>query len=121
MKTICKIIALQIALTISLALIWLLVRDARAAFSAVIGGAIGFIPGSVYAVTILWSGVPGGNANRVLRAQYSGEFRKLLLTFAMFVATFAWFKDVFVIALLSTYIATLIAYWAALLFPQEAP
>ncbi len=110
---------LQIALTVSLALIWLVGRDAPAAFSAIIGGAIGFIPGMVYAVTIMRSNSPG-NPNRVLRAQYSGEFRKLLLTLAMFVATFAWFRDVFVIALLSTYIATLVAYWAALLFPHEA-
>ncbi|MDQ3197000.1 MAG: ATP synthase subunit I [Burkholderiales bacterium] len=119
MKTICRIIALQIALTIFLALAWLVARDIPAAFSAVLGGAIGFFPGLVYALTILRAR-DSERPDRVLRAQYSGEFRKLLLTFAMFVAIFAWFKDVSVIALLSTYIATLVAYWAALLFPHEA-
>lgn len=116
MKTICRIIGLQIAITIFLALSWLIWRDGRAAVSATIGGAIGFVPGAVYALTIMRPGSP----ERMLRAQYAGEFRKLLLTVLMFAATFAWVNDISVIAVLSTYVATLSAYWAALLFAREA-
>lgn len=116
MKTICKIIGLQIALTAFLALGWWTVRDSRAACSAAVGGAVGFIPSMVYAWTIMRAGSP----EMLLRAQYAGELRKLALTVLMFAAAFIWFKGVFVIALLSTYVATLAVYWVALLFPGEA-
>lgn len=51
----------------------------------------------------------------MLRVHVGAESGKLALTFVLFGVTFAWMKDVSVIPLFATYIATLLVYWLALI------
>jgi ATP synthase protein I len=107
-----SIIGLQVAVAISVALVFLGWLGTVAAASALIGGAIAVVPGAFYALRIVRS--RNRSPDRMLRAHYAGEFGKLALTFAMFAVTFAWMKNVSVLPLFAAYIATLLVYWAAL-------
>lgn len=116
-RTMAAIIGLQIAIGIVVAVLFLLLGNGIAAKSALIGGAIAFLPGAFYAMRIILS--RHSSPDRLLRAHYAGEFGKLGLTVLLFGATFAWMKEVSVLPLFAAYVATLLAYWAALLmFPK---
>lgn len=112
-RAIAAVIGLQVAVSVVAAGLFLYFAGPVAAKSALIGGAIGFIPGAFYAIRILRS--RNGSPQRMLRAHYAGEFGKLALTAMLFGATFAWVKEVSVLPLFAAYIATLLVYWAALL------
>lgn len=112
-RAIAAVIGLQVAVTAAAAGLFLCFADPVAAKSALIGGAIAFIPGAFYAMRILRS--RHASPQRMLRAHYAGEFGKLALTAVLFGATFAWMKEVTVLPLFAAYIATLLVYWAALL------
>ena len=91
----------------------LLLFDKALAISALIGGAIGFIPALIYALKI----GPVGNAPEVLlKAHYFAEFLKIMATMVLFAITFVLFKEINVMAMFLTYIATLAVYWLALFF-----
>jgi len=107
-----SIIAMQVAVTLGVAALFLLFGNVVSAKSALIGGAIAFIPGAFYALPVIRS--RHGAADRLLRAHYVGEFGKLMLTVLLFGATFAWVKEISVLPLFADYIATLLVYWAAL-------
>lgn len=111
-RAIVGIIAMQVAVALGVAALFLLFGSWVSAKSALIGGAIAFIPGAFYALRIVrsWHSAPG----RLLRAHYVGEFGKLMLTVLLFSATFAWVKEISVLPLFIAYIATLMVYWAAL-------
>ena len=51
----------------------------------------------------------------MLRVHFVAEAGKLTLTFVLFAVTFVWIRDVSVIPLFAAYIATLMAYWLALI------
>ena len=112
-RAIATVIGLQIAVTAVVAGLFMYFADLLAAKSALIGGAIAFIPGAFYAIRIFRSRYD--SPDRMLRAHYAGEFGKLALTAVLFGATFAWVKEVTVLPLFAAYIATLLVYWAALL------
>lgn len=84
------------------------------AYSALIGGAIGFATAWIYARTAF--APRRAEARLELRAHYRAEGLKLASTIALFAAVLMLYKDVSTLALLLTYIATLAVYWAALLF-----
>lgn len=84
-----------------------------AATSAAIGGLIAVVPGAFYSWRLIRSRQFA--PQRMLGVHYSAEFGKLVLTFVLFGATFAWKKDVSALPLFAAYIATLLAYWPALL------
>ncbi len=92
---------------------FLLFSGLAAASSAAIGGTIAVVPGAFYA----WRLIVARNApaERMLRVHFVAEAGKLALTFVLFAATFVWFRDVSVIPLFAAYIATLMAYWLALI------
>jgi ATP synthase protein I len=92
---------------------FLLFSGLAAAKSAVIGGTIAIAPGVFYA----WRLIASRNApvDRMLRVHFVAEAGKLTLTFVLFAATFVWIRDVSVIPLFAAYIATLMAYWLALI------
>lgn len=84
-----------------------------AANAAAIGGMIAVVPGAFYSWRLIRS---RQNApHRMLGVHYAAEFGKLALTFLLFGVTFAWKKDVSALPLFAAYIATLLAYWPALL------
>lgn len=111
-RAVCLILGLQVAAALAAAFVFLVWAGAAAAVSAVVGGAIAVVPGAFYALRVIRS--RGATPDRMLRAHYAGEFGKLVLTFAMFAAAFAWMKNVSVLPLFAAYIATLSVYWAAL-------
>lgn len=106
------ILGWQVAVTLLVSASFLLMAGTVAAISAIIGGSIAVVPGAFYA----WRLIRSRNAppQRLLRAHYAAEFGKLALTFVLFGATFAWWKDVSVLPLIATYIGALLVYWAAL-------
>lgn len=116
-RAVMQIVGLQLAVAVLAALIFLGWSGTAAATSALIGGAIAVVPGAFYALRVIRS--RGASPDRVLRAHYAGEFGKLVLTFAMFAAAFAWMKNVSVLPLFAAYIATLAVYWVALLMSSK--
>lgn len=91
---------------------WVLV-DARTAWSAFLGGAIGFAGAAIYARSINESArrQPG----ELLKAHYRAEVFKLAFTVVLLAAVLALYRDVSTLPLLLTYIATFVVYWIALL------
>lgn len=83
-----------------------------AAISALLGGAIGFVPAWIYAHKM--TAVAGGNPHELLRAQYRAEFYKFSVTAVMFALSFALFREVSALFLFLAYFATLAVYWVAL-------
>jgi ATP synthase protein I len=112
-KTIGKLIGLQVLVTAIAALVALVAGGVAAAQSAVLGGAIGVIPGAAYGFLLIKK--PFGTPRSMLQRQYLGEFCKLVLTLLMFGASFVWIKELSVLSLFTTYMLTLAVYWAALL------
>lgn len=116
-RAIVSIIAMQVALAFGVAALFLFFGSWVSAKSALIGGAIAFIPGAFYALRVIRS--RHSAPDRLLRAHYAGEFGKLMLTVLLFGTTFAWVKEISVLPLFATYAATLLVYWAALvMFPK---
>lgn len=111
-RAIVSIIAMQVAVAVGVAALFLLFGDWVCAKSALIGGAIAFIPAAFYAFRVIRS--RHSAPERLLRAHYIGEFGKLILTVVLFGATFAGVKEISVLALFAAYAATLLVYWAAL-------
>ena len=66
---------------------------------------------------ISWRLIVSRNAppERLLRVHVVAEAGKLALTFVLFAATFVWIRDVPVLPLFVAYVATLMAYWLALI------
>lgn len=118
MKTVRRILGAQIAVTLAaVALVLLMGGEARAAWSALIGGAIGFSTAYVYVRRMFASrGGDPGDPGEAVKAQYRAEFYKLAVTVVLFGATFVLFRDIAALPLFLTYAATLMVYWAALLF-----
>ena len=115
MKTVRRILGAQIAVTVAtVALVLLMGGEARAAWSALIGGAIGFSTAYVYVRRMFAS--RGGDPMELVKAQYRAEFYKLAFAMVLFGATFVLFSDIAALPLFLTYAATLMVYWAALLF-----
>jgi ATP synthase protein I len=107
-----SIIVMQVAVAFGVAALFLLFGNGVSAKSALIGGAIAFMPGAFYALRVIRS--RHSAPDRLLRAHSVGEFGKLMLTVLLFGATFAWVKEISVLPLFAAYIATLFVYWAAL-------
>lgn len=115
MKTVRRILGAQIAVTIAaVALVLLMGGEARAAWSALIGGSIGFSTAYVYVLRMFAS--RSGDPGESVKAQYRAELYKLAFTAVLFGATFVLFREIAALPLFLTYAATLMVYWAALLF-----
>ena len=104
----------QIAMTTVIALLIWITQGRLAAMSAFIGGAVGFLTGLVYAKKMF--APKGSDTKIIIRAHYSAEAYKLLFTILLFSLVFTQFKDVRALPLFVGYAATLLVYWAALIF-----
>lgn len=108
-----RIIGLQVAVSVVIAVACLGLFGANAAVSAFLGGAIGFSGSFAYARKIA---VPQtSDPKALLRAHFVGEVLKLGLTVILFAAVFIFYKGVAALPLLLTFMATLAVYWVALL------
>ena len=109
-----KIIAIQLLVTLLIAMISLLLSDVHAAYSAVVGGGISTIV-TLYFASKVFSARIGSPAAKIARAFYIGEVVKLLLTILLFSIALLWLH-VSPLPLLLAYMAALLAYWLALPF-----
>jgi ATP synthase protein I len=115
MKTVRRVLGAQLAVTVVAVLLVLAMGGgARAAWSALIGGGVGFSTAYVYVRRMFASRGEGPEA--LVKAQYRAEFYKLAFTAVLFAVTFALYRDIAALPLFLTYAATLMVYWAALLF-----
>jgi len=112
-----RIILAQVAVTMAMALLLLVSGSPVGAASALSGGAVGFIASLVYARKML--APKGGDPKAFLSAHYRAEAYKLAYTILLFSLVFTQFKDVQVVPLFATYIATLLVYWVALIFVKS--
>jgi len=108
-----RIIGLQVAVSVAIALACLVLDGPNAAVSAFLGGAIGFLGSLAYARRI--AAPQTSDPKVLLRAHFLGEVLKLGLTVILFAAVFILYKGVAALPLLLTFIATLAVYWVALL------
>jgi len=115
MKTVHRIIGAQIAVTLAAAALALALGDTiHAAYSALIGGGIGFSTAWIYARRAFAAG--GEDPRELVKAHYRAEALKLAFTVVLFAAAVVLYEEVSTLPLLLTYIATLAVYWVALLF-----
>lgn len=113
-----KITAIQLLLTLLVAVASLAFGTLQAAYSALIGGGISAVVTLYFASKVFSVGV-GAPAGKIARAFYAGEVVKLLLTVALLSGALFWL-DVSPLPLLLAYIAALLAYWLALPFTFDA-
>lgn len=109
-----RIILVQVAVTGVIALMMWIVQGRLEAISAFAGGAVGFLTGLVYANKMF--APAGGDTKKIVRAHYSAEAYKLVFTILLFSLVFTQFKEVRALPLFIGYAATLVVYWAALIF-----
>lgn len=107
------IVAGQLGVTFLVAALCLLLAGVRAGGSALAGGGIGTLASLYMAVSFFRSGA-GADPQRILRGVYVGEFVKLVITAALFVAVILSFEVAF-LPLFAAYLATFFVYWLALL------
>ena len=107
------VLGLQLLVSLMVTSGFLLFSGLMATKSAAIGGVIAVVPGAFYA----WRLIASRNVSpdRLLRVHVIAEAGKLTLTFVLFAATFVWIRDVSVLPLFVAYVATLMAYWLALI------
>ncbi|HEX5126393.1 MAG TPA: ATP synthase subunit I [Rhodocyclaceae bacterium] len=112
-KSAYRVIKLQLLVTVAIAAVLGASRNLQHAFSALCGGGIAVFSAFVYARKMLTPGeVDPGKA---LKAQYRAELYKLAVTVVLFALVFSVFKnDIVASSLFLTYLATVIAYWFAL-------
>ncbi len=108
-----KVLATQVFVTVAAVLGLLVFQDAHAAIAAAIGGVIGFAGGGVYARKMQ---VASATPEEMLAGHYRAEGYKFVTAAVLFAMTFMLYREIAPIPLFLTYAATLLVYWAALLF-----
>ena len=110
-RAVLMVVLMQLAVTLFLAVAFLIGSGGHAATSALIGGGIG-VASSLAMVMFMFRGA-GGDPKQIMRSTYRGEAVKLGLTVVLFVVALR--SGVAAVPLLVTYIATSFAYWFALI------
>lgn len=113
-----KITAIQLLLTLLIAVASFAFGNFKTAYSAVIGGGISVLV-TLYFASKVFSVRIGSPAAKIARAFYVGEVVKLLLTIVLLGGALLYF-DVAPLPLLLAYMAALMAYWLALPFTFDA-
>jgi ATP synthase protein I len=103
----------QAGVTVVAALCALALGGRLAAVSALLGGAIATL-GSLAMVALVFGGGTAASPQRALGALYAGEAVKVVLVIALFVGVLKW-MHVAPLAMLATFIATVLVYWIALI------
>jgi ATP synthase protein I len=108
-----QVLLLQLLATALIALPLLPLKGVQAAVSAAVGGAIGFTSSLAYALRM--RAHQSAEPRDLLKAHVRAEVYKLLTTAGMLAAVFIFLKQLSPLPLLLTFVATLAAYWIALL------
>ena len=108
-----RIIAVQVVLTGAISLPLMMFLGEKSGASAALGGSVGVFSALAYVARSTM--VRGRTPRDWLQAQYAGERFKFLVTVILFSAVFALYRPLKVPEFFLTYIATLLAYFAALL------
>jgi ATP synthase protein I len=106
-----RVIGMQVGVALLLGLILWATSGRIAAISALLGGAIAFVPASLYALRIQ---VSSTDPRVLLKVHFRAEAFKTAGTILLFGATFLWFKNVAAFWLFVSYGVTLSMYWVAL-------
>ena len=109
-----RVVWLQVLVTFLISLSLLAFFGALVAGSAFTGGAIGFVTSWAY-IKKMAAPSGGSDPRKLLLNHALAECLKLGLTVILFAAVFIFFKEVAVLPLLLTFMATLAMYWVALL------
>ncbi len=107
-----RVLAIQALITLVVATLGLAFADLRAAGSALLGGSINLIATGYFAYRVFAIG-PGATAHQMAAAFYIGEAVKIALTAALFTVILVWL-DVALLPLFLAYVATMLAFWLAL-------
>jgi ATP synthase protein I len=110
-----KILAVQASVTIVLSALLLGFFGWLEARSGFFGGMIGLIPNACLALRI--ASTKGKTAQQIVRAFYSGESIKIIVTAGLFVVVFQ-LPDILYGPLFGVFIAVIIVFWFALLFSR---
>jgi ATP synthase protein I len=113
-RTTQKILTIQLALTLSAAIVSLFLADVKAGYSALIGGGINTLATAYFAYRVFSAG-PGSTARQIAQAFYWGEIVKIALTALLFTGVLLWL-DVAFLPLFLTYTVTMLAFWLGLVF-----
>ena len=108
-----RIVLYQAGATLLMAAVFLLLSGFRGGYSALLGGTIGVVA-SLYMAAWFFRGGESATPRQIMRSIYIGEFVKLVVTVAMFVAVFVW-VTIAALPLFAGYAATFLMYWVALL------
>ena len=112
-----KVVAAQLVTVIVITVLLAALYGGRAGYSALVGAIISVFP-SFYLATRIFRGDATAPAEQVLRSIYLGEAIKVLLTAALFVIALM-MLDINVLIVGLMYVASVLVYWIALLFPGE--
>ncbi len=104
----------QLMVSLGLALLFLF-AGAVEAYSALLGGLICVIPNAYLAGRLLMKS-GSGDSRVFLRAAFTGEALKLLLTAALFALVFSTIKPLNVLVLFAGFIAAIMVQWIGLIF-----
>lgn len=111
-STINKILISQAVVIIIVSAAYLLLSSMGSASSSVLGGLIAYLPNLYFAYRI--SSVKGKSAKIIVRSFYSGESRKVLMTFVLFALVFQ-IPGVLFFPLMVCFVAVLSVFWLALI------
>lgn len=114
MRTTVTIAVTQALLTALCAAVFAWHVGAFGARSSAVGGAIAIITTLFFALRVFGGGA-GRTASQMARAFYMGEFQKILLTVALFMAVIRWLEVAY-LPLFVAYIACLLAFWIVIPF-----
>lgn len=116
-KTLSAALKVQIFITLIAASVTLVAYDAQIALSAVLGGMIGVVPSAVYALMV--SHHKGYTTGGTIRTALRAEAAKIILTIILLWAAFAFYESVNAIALIGTFVMTVLVYGTVLLVSEE--
>lgn len=108
-----KLLGIQLAISVAIALLLLIFSGKAAAYSAILGGLAYILP-NAYFVRCAFRGSVEQSPHKIVRWFYVGEAGKLVLTGVIFVMCFALVKPLHVIALFIAYILMIIINGAGL-------
>jgi ATP synthase protein I len=111
-STVSKILITQAVVIVLVSVGYLVLGSVDLATSSVLGGLIAFLPNLYFAYRI--SLVKGRSAKIIVRSFYSGESRKVLMTFVLFALVFQ-IPGVLFFPLMVCFVAVLSVFWLALI------
>ncbi len=100
---------IQTSLVLLLSLVWMLIDNARAGYSAFLGGAVCIIPNALFAVR-LFKHQGARLARQIVRNFYRGEALKIVLSVLLFSLVFA-LCNIAPMVFFTTYVVVLMTHW----------